>query len=136
MEAGLHGPGWNTEDGSRLGGRQIEIERQHDHRPLIDGQVTKASFELVGHGESSLVVGDIRIVVGQERELDGPPTSPTARVLAGANEQPGHPGIESIWIAQSRKASPRVDEGVLDGVFGQGVVAKDQPSDRIESAYR
>jgi hypothetical protein len=66
----------------------------------------------------------------------GPPTSTPAGVLARPDEQPGQPGLEALRVTQAWKASPRVDEGVLDGVFGQGIVAKDQPGDRVETTDR
>ncbi len=59
-----------------------------------------------------------------------------AGVLAGADDDPRQPGIEAIRVPQATEVSPRVDERLLHGVFGRGVVVEDEPGDGIEPSDR
>jgi hypothetical protein len=64
MKSGLHGPGRDAEGGRRLGDREIQVEGQHQDRPLIDRQSSQTTFDLVGHGEGRLMVRDMRTLIG------------------------------------------------------------------------
>src|SRR6266480_3216040 len=47
-----------------------------------------------------------------------------------------HPCVEAIRVAQPANAPPRLDEGILNGVFSAWRVAKNQASDGIEVSDR
>ena len=67
---------------------------------------------------------------GLDDDLEPPP--PADLVLGRVHEDPVHPGIEPIHLAELRELPPASDERLLDGVLGEVGVAQDQPGDRVE----
>src|SRR6266446_1954110 len=59
-----------------------------------------------------------------------------ALAMTGADEEPMHPRVKPIGIAQPSNTPPRLDEGILDGVLGTRRIAKDQASDGVEVGDR
>jgi len=49
------------------------------------------------------------------------------------HEDPIHPGVEAVDVAELRELPPAPDERLLNGVLGQVWVAQDEPGDRVEA---
>ena len=61
-----------------------------------------------------------------------PPTAPTPGLgVARVDEQAPDPGFEAIRVTQGRELAPDGDEGALQGVLGEIVVAQDPRGERI-----
>ena len=71
------------------------------------------------------------------RRWAGPERSPSSArplrlVVAGVDEDPMDPGLESVRLPQVRDPAPGEHEGVLQRVLGETRVAQDPVGDRVE----
>ena len=69
---------------------------------------------------------------GNPTDSRRPRTSPLGLVIAGVDEDPMDPRLESVGFPQVRDPAPGEHEGVLQRVLGETVVAQDPLGDRVE----
>lgn len=137
MKPRLGRPRRDRQNVGDLGERQAEVEVQDDHGALIDVQAFEATLELIAVGERHGAVVRARRVRFEQVYLDQHASFLAPGVaIAGANQQPMHPGVETIRIAETAHVLPGFDEGILDGVLGAVRIAKDQAGDRVEPGDR
>ena len=99
MQSGLGGPEWHTERGRDLRERQVEVVVKDDDESLIGIEPAKATFEritLVGGGR---LVADGGPIEPGQFDFDRTTLVPPELVVAGADEQPVEPSLESIGVA-------------------------------------
>jgi len=112
---------------------------------VLDAELPKSPIELVLHGDTRCRVR-VRILVAKKPQVAAL-TSFAARFgVAGVDEEPVGPGLEPIRVTQRRQVPPRVEQGLLGGVLGEGRVAQDparhgvhgiadEPDDRVEGLF-
>ncbi len=138
MQPGLGGPGGDIEDDRHLGQRQVEVEVQHHHGPLIDGQATQLSLETIAFGQPHRHVRGLRwFLVGRHVQLDQVPAPFLAcHLVAGAHGQAMEPGIPRFGVTDGTHVPPGRDERFLDRVLSTVPIAQDEGRDGIQSADR
>jgi hypothetical protein len=107
--------------------------RQDERGPLLDGQSKEGTLDLVSIDELPEAIFARRLVDLGDGDLDRPPSAPPDLVLAGSNEQPVEPGVESIAIPKAAKVAPGPDERVLNGILRGIPIAQDPPRDRVQA---
>ena len=106
------------------------------HRPLIGVKAAEAALELIAIGDIDRGI-ESRDSCLPDLELDRPsPSSAPRFAIAGTDEEPVEPGLETIGVTQGREIAPGRDERVLGGVLGLLVVPEDQASGSVEPADR
>jgi len=117
-----------------LGIAKAEIVMDDEDRPLVRGQASEASIELVPDRE--VAAGIDRSLEVKDRDVysgDLMTTLPTRHPVAGTHEQPMKPGIEPIRVAHGPDVEPCGRQRILDRVTGPIVVANDQPRRPVEA---
>jgi hypothetical protein len=99
---------------------------------MLGLQAPEAPFELVAIPEGADVIGRRRLS-SDELDLPGKSTTVSPLVVAGVDDQPVQPRVPTLWVAQTRKLSPGVLEGFLDGVFREVRIPEDQPGNGVEA---
>jgi len=135
-EPGLGRAEWDVQ---RLGqGRDghPHVVVEYEDGAMFHREVSKAALELITVRNEAGLVPDRRRRDRVEFDFHRPAAAAANDVEAGVDGQSVEPGLESIWVAQAREVAPRSDVGVLDGVAGEVLVAKDQAGDRLEPRDR
>src|SRR3954452_6223445 len=102
----------------------------HD-RPVLDGQPTKPSLQLVAVPDPGEVV-DGRTFDWQDPKVRRPTPVRTPLGIAGADEDAIRPRLEPLRIAKPRQLAPDLEERLLRRVFGEVGLAEDPLGDRVE----
>ena len=122
----------------RLGERQVEVEVQHHHGPLVDRQAAQLSLETIAFRQPHRhVPGLRRFLVGRHVQLDQVPTPFLAcHAIARPHGQPVEPGVPCIRVTDGSHVSPGRDERFLDRVLSTVPIAQDEGGDGIQSTDR
>jgi hypothetical protein len=115
-----------------LGRREPEVVVEHENRPLLGRQPSEAAIDLVAIGQAAGLVGTRRSVDRQHPDVRRPFPGATSFLVAGVDEDPVEPHVESVWVAQTRQLPPGVHEGLLDGVLRPAGVVEDPQRDGVE----
>jgi hypothetical protein len=103
---------------------------EDDHRPLLGRKPPEPTFQLVTNSNRALRISAAGRSRSTDVEFDSDVTPVTfGRSIAGSYEYAMKPCIEAIGITQPTQVLPGSDQGVLDCVLGQLVVAQDEASD-------
>src|SRR5436190_20832633 len=105
--------------------------KDHD-RPLLGLQAPEPSLELIAirHGGRAVLRHWLCM---DHPDFRRPSTLMTSDVGAGIDEEPTHPCVEPIGVAEPWQLPPRVDESFLNGVLGARPVSEDEEGDAIEA---
>jgi hypothetical protein len=142
--AGKSGPATRDPRSDRTG-RDVEYRRdlgvveagevpQHDRRPELLRQPLEGGVDVdpVGH-----IVVDARWAAARgllELRQTGirPATPPAELVEAGVRRHPIRPRAERGSTVEPGQAAHQGDQGLLSGVEGVGLVARESPADRVD----
>jgi hypothetical protein len=123
-----------------VGEREVRVIDECKEGPLVVGQSTEGTFDLVPVGGRALqVVGGPRVgrsrvrQSGREDLGDVPALVSAGLPVARPDEEAMQPGIELVRVSEAADVAPRLHERVLDGVVGTIRVPEDQPGGRIEA---
>lgn len=125
MEARSSGPGGDAEQVGDLDEGQPEVVVQDEDRPLVDRDAPEGALQLVAVGDSRTLVRGRRPGRRQDPDARRPMTRALRLVVAGVDQDPMDPGLETVRIAKVRETAPGQDEGVLQSVLRQAGVAQD-----------
>ena len=105
---------------------------------LLGGQATKATLQQVAHrGEVLCVAIPGRFGRGRHVDLhDLAPLASPCLPIAGVDEQPMEPGVESVGVADGADMQPGGNERLLDGIGRQLVASQDQPRGPVQPIER
>ena len=111
---------------------------ENEDGPLVRLELPEPTLHLVAVGDRGEPVGRTRGVgiVRQEPDDRAAPSLPTGLGDAGPHDQSIAPGVEPLGIAQPGQLVPDRDEGLLEGVLGKVMIAKDPKRDREEPPGR
>ena len=109
---------------------------EDDDRPKFRFQPEKAAFELIAVGDHRGGVGHRGGIEFGQLDVHAVPACPSRLIDAGMDEQPMHPGIELVGIAQRGQITPGPDERVLDGVLGLFDIPEHEPGGAIQAGDR
>ena len=109
----------------------------HEYGALLGGQPTKASGQLVTHGGQLLGVAMPPCVGRGHVDLHDPaPLDPPRLPIAGVDEEPIEPGVETIGVADGADVQPGGRERVLDCIGRPVVASQDQPRRSVQPTER
>ena len=111
---------------------QPEVVVQDEDRALLDGESGEGALQFISVDDPVGRVGRRRPVDGQDPNRGAPLPGSPRLVVTGMDEDPMDPGLEAIGLTQARELPPGQDEGVLQRVLGEGLVAQDPLSDSEE----
>jgi hypothetical protein len=112
-----------------LGHRKPEGVMEDEDGTLLRRKSPKAAVQLVTIVDGQELV-DVGGCVRLEQDDIGREMPATSRFgVAGVDEDPMEPRIESIEVAERRELPPHLDEGNLDRVLGEVGVAQDPMRD-------
>ena len=102
---------------------------KNEDGPLLRRKASEATVQLVPVVDPQKLIGGGRSVRLEQDDI-GREVPATSRLgVAGVDENPVEPCLESIEIAQSGEVPPDLDEGYLDRVLGEVGVAQDPMGD-------
>ena len=138
MQPGLGSPDGDIKDPGHFRQRQVKVEMQDHHGPLIDGETTQLASEQVPiDHRAGEVVGARRLRVGLHVQLDQVPALLRAcQPVAGAHRGAIEPGVPRVRITDGTDVPPREDECFLDRILGTILVAQDEAGDAAQSGER
>jgi hypothetical protein len=128
VEPRLHRPGRDVEASRDLLERQIVLEAQEHHDPVIGVEASQRVDEFTIAGR----LADPRMRFSFERDRSDALALARAETIAAAvDEDPIEPGAEPIGVPQGSSRAPRGEAGVLDGILGLDIVEQDRPGEPI-----
>jgi hypothetical protein len=101
-------------------------------RGSSDGQTPEASLELVAIRDDTHVVAGERLGLRRHAGRGQPPVALPRLRVAGMDERPVFPGVESRTVAQVRQVAPDPEHRLLRGVLGLVGIAQDRVGDPME----
>jgi hypothetical protein len=116
--------------------RQADIVVEHENGPLVHVQAAEAALQLVTVEQAEVGIGLGNLERGDVDLHRTPAPALACLAMAGVDQQPVQPGVETIRIAEPADVPPGGDERLLDSVLGEGVVTQDQSGDDEEPAGR
>ena len=110
---------------------------ENEDGPLLGRQATEATLDAIALDDRRFYARAFLSFGRQQSEFHDRPTAISAGLpIAGADDKPVDPGIESIEVAQSGDIAPREDEGVLDGILSPFRAAENDASDSVQPTDR
>ncbi len=106
---------------------------EDDERPPVRLERPERPVELVAIDDAAAEVGGRRRVERGQLDLMGPALAASDEIETGVDEQSMKPGIEPVRVAQRGQVPPGSDEGLLDRVSGELVVAEDEARSRVQA---
>ena len=108
-----------------------------EHGSLFGGQPAKATLHLIAHRGSVLGVAVLSRVRRRHVDLDKLALlHPSCLPVAGTDEQPVEPGVETVGVADGTDMQPGRGERFLDGIGRPVVAAQDQPGSSMQPIER
>ena len=98
MEPRSGRPGRDAEQLGDLDEGQPDVVVQDEHGPLLHGEATVRTVELIAVGDRVGIVGRGWPTDGQDSDVRPPRPSPLRLVVAGMNEDSMDPRLEAICI--------------------------------------
>ena len=104
---------------------------QDEDRALLDRQASERPVERIAVVDGDEVIRTRRPVDRQDSDIGRPRPATPGLGVAGVDEHLADPGVEAIRVAEGRELAPDGDEGTLQGVLRQIVVAQDPRGERV-----